>query len=153
VYFNANIGDNHKVLVEAQLEKSYNKSDGEDLWVREEAIMNSIRIAAEIGSSAAKFLDEGFKGGASSAEICFGIKMTSDGAVAISMNPDGGQFRITVKQRQAIVQASQTGQTGQTDSAPGPYRFQEDGGVESEGDHLADELMNRIGKNIFGDGD
>jgi hypothetical protein len=150
VYFNANIGDNHKVLVEAQLEAAYNKSDGDDLWVREEAIMNSIRIAAEIGASAAKFLDEGFKGSKSSAEISFGIKMTSEGAVAISMSPDGGQFKITVKQRETMVQASQV---SQTDSAPASYRFQEDGGVESEGDHLADELMNRIGKNIFGDGD
>jgi hypothetical protein len=153
VYFNANIGDNHKVLVEAQLEAAYNKSDGDDLWVREEAIMNSIRIAAEIGASAAKFLDEGFKGSKSSAEISFGIKMTSEGAVALSMSPDGGQFKITVKQRETMAQTSQTSQTSQTDSAPASYRFQEDGGVESEGDHLADELMNRIGKNIFGDGD
>ena len=150
MYFNANIGDNHKVLVEAQLQAAFNKSDDEDIWVREEAIMNSIRIATEIGANAAKFLDEGFKDSASSAEITFGIKMTSDGAVAVAMSPDGGQFKITIKQRAVAAPAHPMTEPA---SAAQPYRFKENQVVESEGDHLADELMNRIGKNIFGDGD
>lgn len=147
MFFTANLDEKTKILVEALLESTFSKSEEKASFKREDAIANAIRIGSAIAAKSAESFEKAMGNTQASAEITFGIKITSDGAICLAQSSNLGQFQITVKKE--THSADGDGQSSprreRIDRAPSRH--------ELELDDLADDLMNQVGKDIFGSDD
>ena len=97
MFYTTDLDDDTQIIIEAATSGAFAKSDLEVRPNPTLALLNAIETCGQIAQKFADGLAPTMAETGADAEVCFSMKCDHTGLVMIAMNPDEGQFKVTMR--------------------------------------------------------
>ena len=97
MFYVTDLDDATQVVIEAETSSAFAKSDLEVKPNPTLALQNAIETSARVASRFARELRPVMASTGSDAEVSFSMKCDHTGLVMLAMNPEEGQFKVTLR--------------------------------------------------------